>query len=166
MSMFNRNTVEWFDTSYLQFCVWWHVFSLELTVVGAFISYKLASTKVHSFFLICELGKHLPVHIYIGMWSVGSVAQSCSTLCNPMDCSTPGFPVHHQLPELAQTHVHQVGDAIQAAHPLSSPSPPAFNLSQHQVLFQWFSCLYQVAKGLELQLQYQSFQWTFRTYFL
>ena len=60
-----------------------------------------------------------------------SVAQSCLTLCNHMDCSTPGFPVHHQLPELAQTHVHQVGDAIQPSHPLSSPSPHAFNLSQN-----------------------------------
>ena len=62
----------------------------------------------------------------------GSVAQSCLTLCDPMGCSTPGFPVHHQLLELAQTHVHPVGDAIQPSHPLSSPSPPAFNLSQHQ----------------------------------
>ena len=65
-----------------------------------------------------------------------SVAQSCLTLCHPMDCSTPGFPVNHQLPELAQTHVHHVGDAIQPSHPLSSPSPPVFNLSQHQGLFQ------------------------------
>ena len=65
-----------------------------------------------------------------------SVAQSCQTLCDPKDCSTPGFPVHHQLPELTQTHVHHVGDAIQPSHPLLSPSPPAFNLSQHQSLFQ------------------------------
>ena len=65
-----------------------------------------------------------------------SVAQSRLTLCDPMDCITPGFPVHHRLPELAQTRVHQVGDAIQPSHPLSSPSPPAFNLSQHQGLFQ------------------------------
>ena len=64
-----------------------------------------------------------------------SVAQSCLTLCNPMDCSTPGLPVHHQLPEFIQTHVHWVGDAIQPSHPLSSPSPLAFNLSQHQGLF-------------------------------
>ena len=64
-----------------------------------------------------------------------SVAQSCLTLCSPMDCSTPGLPVHHQLPELAQTHVHWVGDAIQPPHPLSSPSPPVFNLSQHRGLF-------------------------------
>ena len=83
-----------------------------------------------------------------------------------MGCSTPGFPVHHQLPELTQTHVHWVGDAIQSSHPLSSPSPPAFNLSQHQGLFQWVSSSHEVAKVLEFQLQYQSFQWTFRTDFL
>ena len=87
-----------------------------------------------------------------------SVAQSCPTLCNPMDCSTSGFPVHRQLPELAQTHVHRVGDAIQPSHPLSSPSPPAFNLSQNQGLFQWVSYSCQVAKVLEFQLQHQSFQ--------
>ena len=75
-----------------------------------------------------------------------------------MDYSTPGFPVHHQLSELAQTHVHRVGDAIQPSHPLSSPSPPALNLSQHQGLFQGVSSLHQVAKVLELQLQRQPFQ--------
>ena len=94
-----------------------------------------------------------------------SVAQSCPTLCDPMDYSTSGFPVHHQLPELAQTHVHCVGDAIQPSHPLLSPSPPAFNLSQHQGLFLWVSSLHQVAKVLEFQLQHQSFQWIFRTDF-
>ena len=92
-----------------------------------------------------------------------SVAQSCPTLCDPMDCSTSGFPVHHQLPELTQTHVHWVGDAIQPSHLLSSPSPPAFNLSQHQGLFQWVSLSHQVAKVLEFQLQHQSLQWIFRT---
>ena len=65
-----------------------------------------------------------------------SVAQSCSTHCDPMDCSTPGFPVHHQIPELVQIHVHRVSDAIQPSHPLSSPSPPTFTLSQHQGPFQ------------------------------
>ena len=70
----------------------------------------------------------------------------------------PGFPVHHQLPELAQTHVHQVADVIQPSHPLSSPSPPTFHLSQHQGLFQRVSSSHQVAKVLELQLQHQSFQ--------
>ena len=84
----------------------------------------------------------------------------------PMDCSTPGFPVHHQLLELALTHVHQVGDAIQPFHPLLSPSPPTFNLPQHQGLFQWVNSSHQVAKVLEFQLQHQSFQWIFRTDFL
>ena len=95
-----------------------------------------------------------------------SVTQSCPTLCDPMDCSMPGFPVHHQLPELAQTHVYWVGEAIQSSHPLSSPSPPAFSLSQHQGLFQWISSLNQVDKVLELQLHHQSFQRIFRTDFL
>ena len=75
-----------------------------------------------------------------------SATQSCPTLCDPMDCSMPGFPVHHQLPGLAQTHVDRVGDAIQPAHPLSSPSSPAFNLSQHQGLSQRVSSSHQVAK--------------------
>ena len=92
-----------------------------------------------------------------------SVAQSCLTFCDPMDCSTPGFPVHHQLLEFPQTHVHWVGDAIQPSHPLSSPSPPAFSLSQHQDLFKWVSLSHQVAKVLEFQLQHHSFQWTPRT---
>ena len=95
-----------------------------------------------------------------------SVAQSCPALCDPMDCNTPGLPVHHQLPELTQTHVHKVGDAIQPSNPLSSPSPPAFSLSQHQHLFQWVSSSHQVAKVLELQLQHQSFQQMFWTDFL
>ena len=82
------------------------------------------------------------------------------------DSSTPGLPVHHQFLEFIQTHVHWVGGAIQPSHPLSSPSPPAFNLSQHQGLFKWVSSLHQVAKVLEFQLQHQSFQWIFRTNFL
>ena len=90
-----------------------------------------------------------------------SVTQSRSTLCDPMDYSTPGLSVHLQLPELTQTHVHRVGDAIQPSHPLSSPSP-AFSLSQHQGLFQWVSSSNQVAKVLEIQLQYLSFPWVFR----
>ena len=97
------------------------------------------------------------------IFQFSSVTQSCPILCDPMNRSTPGLPVHHQLPESAQTYVHWVGDAIQPSHPLSSPSPPAFNLSQHQGLFQWVSSLHQVAKVLEFQLQHQSFQWIFRT---
>ena len=92
-----------------------------------------------------------------------SLVQSCPTLWNPMNCSTPGLPVHHQLPESNQIHVHRVGGAIQPSHPLSSLSPPALNLSQHQGLFKWVSSSHQVAKGLESQLQHQSFQWTPRT---
>ena len=95
-----------------------------------------------------------------------SVAQSCPTLCDPMDCSTPGFPVLHHLLELAQTHVHWVSDAIQPSHPLLPTSPLAFSLSQHQRLFQWVSSSHQVAKVLELQLQHQSFQRIFRVDFL
>ena len=78
--------------------------------------------------------------------SVSSVTQSCPTLWEPMDCSTPGFPVHQQLPELAQTHVHWIGNDIQPSHPLLSPFPPAFNLCQHQGFFKWIGSLHQVAK--------------------
>ena len=92
-----------------------------------------------------------------------SVTQLCLTLCDPMNSSTPGLPVHHQLPESTQIHVHWVGDAIQPSHPLSSPSPPAVNLFQYQGLFKWVSSSHQVAKVLEFQLQHQSFQWTPRT---
>ena len=92
-----------------------------------------------------------------------SVAQSCPTLCDPMNHSTPGLPVHHQLLEFTETHVHQVGDAFQPSHPLSSPSLPVPNPSQHQGLFQWVNSSHEVAKVLEFQLQHQSFQWTPRT---
>ena len=95
-----------------------------------------------------------------------SVAQSCPTLCNPMDCSTPGLPVQCQLLEFTQTYVHWVGDAIQPSHPLLSPSPPAPNPSQHQCLFQWVNSSHEVAKVLDFQLQHQFFQWTLRTNFL
>ena len=91
-----------------------------------------------------------------------SVFQSCPTLCHPMNCSTPGLPVHHQLPEFTQTHVHWVTDAIEPSHPLSSPSPPAPNPSQHQSLFQSVNSSHEVAKVLEFQLQHQSFQRTSR----
>ena len=87
-------------------------------------------------------------------YQFSSVAQSCPTLCNAMNRSTPGLPVHHQLPESTQTHVHWVGDAIQPSHPLWSPSPPAPNPSQHQGLFQWVNSSQEVAKVLEFQLQH------------
>ena len=87
---------------------------------------------------------------YAAIWT--SVQISLVGLCDPMDCSTPSLPVHHQLPEFTQSHVHRVGDAIQPSHLLSSPSPRTFNLSQHQGLFKWVSSSHQVAKVLEFQL--------------
>ena len=105
-------------------------------------------------------GKHFCFHL---------VQFSCSVKSDPLwppDCCPPGFPIHHQHPELAQTHVHRVGVAIQPSHLLSSTSPSAFNLSQHQDLFKWLSSSHQVAKVLEPQLQHQSFQWILRNDFL
>ena len=98
---------------------------------------KLTFITLHSynFFLVVRTFK-----IYSLQFS--SVAQSCLTFCDPMDYSTPGLPVHHQFPEFTQTRVHWVSDAIQLSHPLSSPSPPALNLSQHQGLFRWVSSLH------------------------
>ena len=122
------------------------------------IYYEHSSKSIHTDLIF--LNSCIIVH---SMNEFGSVTQLCLTLCNPTDCSTPGFPVHYQLSELAQTHINRVSDAIQPSHPLSSPSPPAFNLSQHQGLFQWVRSLYQVTKVWELQLQHQSFQWIFRT---
>ena len=113
-------------------------------------------------FIVWAKTTHIPIN-KTKLHQFSSVPKSCSTLCNPMDCSKSGFPVHHQLPVLAQTHVRWVSDAIQPSHPLSSPSPPAFNLSQHQGLYKWVSSLHQVARVLEIQLQHQSLQWIFRT---
>ena len=109
-----------------------------------------------------------PLRNYIALWKelniqladnytvqLSSVTQSCLTLCDPMNLSTPGLPVHHQLPEFTQTHVHRVGDAIQPSHPLLSPSPPALKLSQHQGLFQWVNSSHEVANILEF-LQHHS----------
>ena len=98
--------------------------------------------------------------------SVSSVTQSCLILCDPMNRSTPGLPIHHKLPQFTQTHAHPVSDAIQPSHPLLSPSPPAPNPSQHQGLFQWVNSWHEVAKVLKFQLQHQSFQCTPRTYLL
>ena len=94
--------------------------------------------------IIKQFKEKLSIGVKSWSWvnQFSSVAQSYPTLCDPMDCSRPGSPVHHQLPELAQTQVHWVGDTIQLSHPLSSSSPPAFSLSQHQDLFQWVSSSY------------------------
>ena len=124
------------------------------------LAYKPLSVPLnsHSFYSL--------LHPFSVIKQFSSVAQSCPTLCHPMDCSMPGFPVLYQLLELAQTHVHEVGDAIQPFNHLSSLFPPAFNLSQHQGLFQRVSSLHKEAKVLEFQLQHQSFQCIFRTNFL
>ena len=100
---------------------------------------------------------HTRRQLKVDLTVISSVAQSCSTLCDPISYSMPGLPVHHQLLELAQTHVHWVGDAIQPPHPPSPPSPPALNLSQHQSLFQWVNSSLQVARVLEFHLQHQPF---------
>ena len=118
--------------------------------------------EVNIFILICATRKF---HLIILVRFSHSVI-SCPTLCDPMDCSTPSFPIHHQLPELAQTHVHRVGDTIQPSHPLWSPFSLTFNLSQYQGLFQWVSSSHQMAKILEFQLRHQSFQWIFRNDFI
>ena len=109
--------------------------------------------------------RHLPSLVSAFSMFCYSVSPSCLTLFDPMDCSMPGFPVLHHLPELAQIHIHWVGDAIQPNHPLSSSSP-AFKLSQHQNLFLWVSASHQVSKVLKVQLQHQSFQCVFRIDFL
>ena len=131
---------------------------------------KASKHKSHPLIVPTLKGWRLPtmvVFIYLWLFSTyfkfSSVTQSCLTLCDPMNCSMPDLPVHHQLPESTQTHVHRVGNEIQPSHPLSSPSLPAFNLSQHQGLFKWVISSHQVAKVLEFQLQRQSLQWTPRT---
>ena len=131
---------------------WW------VTVHGVAKSMTWLSTHTHT-----HTHTNIIIIQSITLNEFSSVTQLCLTLCDPMDCSTPGFPVHHQLLELTQTHVHWLSDAIQPSHSLSSPSPPAFDLSQHQGLFKWASSSHQVAKVLEFQLQHQSFQWIFRT---
>ena len=131
----------------------------------------MRETRVQSLGQEDPLEKEMATHSSILAWTIktlhfSSVTQSCPILSEPMDYSMPGLPVHHQLPNFTLTHVHWVGDAIQPSHPLSPPSPPAFNLSQNQGLFQLVSSSHQMAKVLEFQLQHQSFQWIFRTDFL
>ena len=116
---------------------------------------SLGGTLCHSHFsCICirfKAGK-MSLRKQCGFIQFSSVSQSCPILCDPMNRSTPGLPVHHQLPEFTQTHVHWVSDAIEPSHPLLSPSPPAPNPSQHQSLFQWVNSSHEVAKVLEFQL--------------
>ena len=162
--------------------IWiWLSNSTELNILFPFSFWILWEFTVSQqvFFVNCSLDNyverwiltlpfgnlHSKQYAKINKYSVQfhSVTQSCLTLCDPMNRSMPGLPVHHQLLEITQTHVHRVGDGIQPPHPLLSPSPPAPNPSQHQGLFKWVSSLHEVAKELEFQLQHQSFQWTPRT---
>ena len=143
----------WFSVS----STWWKWFDGDLT--SPIDLRRVAAFSVWSAFYLLEQSGDFQAPSA----QFSSVTQLCPTLCDPMNCSTPGIPAHHRFPEFNQTHVHWVGDAIQPSHPLS---PPAFNLSQHQGLFKWVSSLHQVAKILKFQLQHQSFQWIFRTDFL
>ena len=132
--------------------VTYYIYCLSRAIHGA-CPWELGQFCLHFSYLT----RNLPWHTEVmqNPWVVtqfSSVAQSCPTPATPLNCSTPGLPVHHQLTEFTQTHIHRVGDAIQPFHPLSSPSPPALNLSQHQGLFKWVSSLHQVAKVLEFQL--------------
>ena len=124
----------------------WILYAFHDYILG----YWRTGTILHIFCVLPSNGKAPYTHIRSDQ--IRSVAQSCPTLCDPMNRSTPGLPVHHQLPEFTQTHVHWVSDAIQPSHPLSSPSPLAPNPSQHQSLFQWVNSSHEVAKVLEFQL--------------
>ena len=139
----------------------WLQFGWEVLIHPPY-SPNIAASDAHLFWTLQHSlnGKKKKMH---SLNQLSSVAQSCLTLCDPMDYSMPGLPVHHQLQEFTQTYVHYVGDDIQPSYPLLSPSPPAFNFFQHQGLFKWVSSSHHVAKVLEFQLQHQSFQWTFRT---
>ena len=128
-----------------------------------FCNWKVVPLNLPHLFLASPIPPITTYLFSVSMHSVSSVTQSCPTPRDPMNCSMPGFPVHHQLPEFTQTHVHRVSDAIQPAHPLSSPSPPAPNPSQHQGLFQWVNSSHQVAIGASVQHQF--LQWIFRTDF-
>ena len=149
-------TLEWVAISFCSNIVWsewreWSEVPQSCPTLCDPMDCSLPDSSVHGIFQARVL-EWVAVSFYPSV-QFSSVAQSFSpTLCDPMNCSTPGLPVHHQLPEFTQTHVHRVSDAIQPFHPLSSPSPPAPNPTQHQSLFQWVNSLHEVAKVLEFQL--------------
>ena len=163
----NKYSLYWYSA--MTRSIHWKImqdFTLELI----FQKGRQVSTSFCDWVVTWGLGQHqksgMPCYgSSSGLIFIFSSVQSLSRvwLCSPVNRSTPGLPVHHQLLQFTQTHSHGVGDAIQPSHPLSSPFPPAPNPSQHQGLFQWVSSSHQVAKVLEFQLQHQSFQWTPRT---
>ena len=151
----------WHDTSFVvcQVEPCWVTSNTELSFLSQNLFYHFIEPSLVNYCYFESTG----LVIWWGSVQFSSFAQLCPTLCDPTDCSKPSLPIHHQLPEFTQTHVHWVSDAIQPSHPLLFPSPPALNLSQHQGLFKWVSSSHQVAKVLEFQFQHQSFQWTPRT---
>ena len=139
----------------LQTLLWENSFLLNFKFGWNKQKWKLFTGVTPHFLLIPILSNEVPDSFY--SYQIRSVTQSCPIFCDPMIHSTPGLPVHHQLPEFTQTHDHRVSGAIQPSHPLSSPSPPAPNPSQHQSLFQWVNSSHEVAKVLDFQLQHHSF---------
>ena len=153
-NQYHESNLDWWFISYMISCMFQHHSPKSSRPLPLPQSPKDCSIHLC---LFCCLAYRVVITIFLNsiyMCSVqfSSVAQLCPTLCDPMNCSPPGLPVHHQLPEFTQTHIHQVGDAIQPSHPLSSPSPTALNPSQHQSLFQWVYSSHEVAKVLEFQL--------------
>ena len=154
----NPDITEWADRCQVNSCSRFEWFLVIWLVLQHWILQKISKDFQKTLSLKPDFPSMFPIfstNLIASISSVqfSSVTQSCLTLSNPMDCSRPGVPVHHQLLQLAQTHVHRVGDAIQPSHPLSSPSPTAFNLSQHQGLFQGVISFHQMAKVLELPFQ-------------
>ena len=154
----------WFSSiiyTYTYICMYLHMYTLEkeMAAHSSVLAWRIPGTEEPG--RRPSMGSHRVGHdwsnlaaacIHIYTYKIRSISQSCPTLCDPMNRSTPGLPDHHQLPEFTQTHVHRVSDAIQPSHPLSSPSAFAPNPSQHQSLFQWVNSLHEVAKVLEFQL--------------
>ena len=136
-----------FLSCFLKNLFYWNIVDLQCCVSF----WCIAKWFIYIYVYIYQFSSVARSCIYISV-QFSSVARSCPTLCDPTNCSTPGLPVRHQLPELTQTHVHRVSDAIQPSHPLSSPSPPAPDPSQHQSLFQWVDSSHAVAKVLEFEL--------------
>ena len=139
----NRKTLCWISKS-MRLCK-------GIVTISSWWTYVVSSLIVLFSNCTCIITHIFIINKYASV-QFSSVTQSCPTLCDPVNPSTPGLPVHHQLPKFTQTHVHRVGDAIQPSHPLSSTSPPALNPSQHQSLFQWVNSSHEVAKVLEFQL--------------
>ena len=156
----NREVLSWFLNAYSKF---------KAESLDSNLNYKTELCTLSSLYFLNKMlfvffpVLRLALQVQKQQWMLLFSRSVVSDHCDPMNHSTQGLPVHHQLLEFTQTQVHRVGDPIQPSHPLLSPSPPALNLSQHQGLFKWVSSSHQVAKVLEFQLWHQSYQWTPRT---